>query len=156
MGDYSFSNLPLAQYTIQEVTQSGWFITQPTNPPGTYTVPAGSGDHTALDFGNFQFVSVSGNVYNDTNGNGNRDAGDPGLQGWTVTVYSVAGDPVASAVSDASGNYTIPSIGPGSFILAETLQGGWVQTQPVNPSYYSFTTTAESTSSVASSATSRR
>ncbi len=142
MGDYSFSNLPVQQYTIQEVTLSGWVITRPTNPPGTYTLPGSSGDHTGLDFGNFQLVSVSGNVYNDLNGNGNRDTGEPGLQGWTVTVYSVAGDPVAHAVSDGSGNYTITGIGPGSYTLVETVQGGWVQTQPVNPGYYSFTTTS--------------
>ena len=45
-----------------------------------------SSDSTGLDFGNFQLVNVSGEVYNDLNGNGNLDPGDPGLQGWTVNL----------------------------------------------------------------------
>jgi len=89
-GNYTFMNEPIQQYTVQEVVLSGWHITQPTNPPGTYTLPGSSGDHTGLDFGNFQLVSVSGNVYNDLNGNGNQNSGEPGLQGWTVTVYTAS------------------------------------------------------------------
>ncbi len=141
-GSYSFTGLPLQPYTIQEVVQSGWTITQPTNPPGTYTVPAGAGDHTGLDFGNFQLVSVSGNVYNDLNGNGSQDAGEPGLGGWTVDVVDSSGNVVASAVSDPSGNYTITGVGPGAFTLQEVVQPGWILTQPTNPSYYSFTTSS--------------
>ena len=129
-------------YTIEEIVQAGWIITQPTNPPGTYTLPASSGTYTGLDFGNFQLVSVSGNVYNDLNGNGKRDPGDPGLQGWTVDVVNSGGTVVASAVSDANGNYTIPNVGPGSFTLQEVTQSGWVITQPVNPDYYSFTSSS--------------
>jgi protocatechuate 3,4-dioxygenase beta subunit len=141
-GTYSFTALPVQQYTIQEVTPPGWVITEPTNPPGTYTLPGLSGIYTGLDFGNFQLVSVSGNVYNDLNGNGNQDPGDAGLKGWMVDVINSSGQVVASALTDPNGNYTIGSIGPGSYTLAEVVQSGWVQTQPVNTTYYSFTTSS--------------
>jgi protocatechuate 3,4-dioxygenase beta subunit len=141
-GTYSFTGLPAQPYAIQEVTQAGWTITQPTSPPGTYMIPAGAGDHTGLDFGDFQLVSVSGNVYNDENGNGQQNAGDPGLDGWTVNLVDSSNNVVASAVSDASGNYTITGVGPGSFTLQEVVQGGWIIAQPVNPSYYSLTTSS--------------
>jgi len=141
-GTYSFTALPVQQYTIQEVTPPGWVITEPTNPPGTYTLPGLSGIYTGLDFGNFQLVSVSGNVYNDLNGNGNQDPGDAGLKGWMVDVINSSGQVVASALTDPNGNYTIGSIGPGSYTLAEVVQSGWVETQPVNPTYYSFTTSS--------------
>ena len=36
-GQYTFGNLAPAVYTIEEIVQSGWYITEPTNPPGTYT-----------------------------------------------------------------------------------------------------------------------
>ena len=111
-GSYSFSALPVAAYTIEEVVQAGWVITQPTNPPGTYTIPASSGNYTGLDFGDFQLVSVSGNVYNDLNGDGSREPNEPGLQGWTVDVVNAGGTVVASAVSDAMGNYTVPKSAP--------------------------------------------
>ena len=78
-------NLGPGLYTIEEVNQTGWYQTEPVNPPGTYTEQAISGgDFSGLDFGNFQLVNVTGEVYNDLNGNGNLDPGEPGLQGWTV------------------------------------------------------------------------
>jgi protocatechuate 3,4-dioxygenase beta subunit len=141
-GNYSFGPLSPQVYTIQEVTQSGWIITQPTNPPGTYTLPAMGGVQNNLNFGNFQLVSVSGNVYNDLNGNGSQDQGEPGLKGWTVNVVNAGGKVVAHATTDASGNYTITGVGPGSFTLNEVTQTGWVITQPTNPNYYSFTTSS--------------
>ena len=53
--------------------------------PYTYTLTATSGSsQTGLDFGNFQLVNFTGDIYNDLNGNGNLDPGEPGLQGWTV------------------------------------------------------------------------
>ena len=43
-------------------------------------------NQTGLDFGNTTTGFVSGQVYNDLNGDGSNDGGtDPGLQGWTVT-----------------------------------------------------------------------
>ena len=39
---------------------------------------------SGLNFGNFQTVTLSGEVFNDTNGNGAPDTGEPGLSGWTV------------------------------------------------------------------------
>src|SRR5262249_28333441 len=129
-GNYSFGPLSVQAYTIQEVTQSGWIITQPTNPPGTYTLPAMGGVQNNLNFGNFQLVSVSGNVYNDLNGSGSQDTGEPGLKGWTVNVVNAGGTVVAHATSDANGNYTITGVGPGSFTLQEVTKSGWVITQP--------------------------
>jgi protocatechuate 3,4-dioxygenase beta subunit len=140
-GNYSFTSLPVAAYTVEEITQSGWVITQPA-PPGTYTLPGLSGSYTGIDFGNFQTVSVSGNVYNDLNGNGQQNSGEPGLKGWTVEVVNSGGTVVASAVSDAHGNYTITGVGPGSFTLEEVVQSGWIITQPTNPSYYTFTSSS--------------
>ena len=52
------------------------------------------------------------------------------------------GNVVASAVTDASGNYTITDVGPGSFTLQEVVQSGWIITQPTNPTYYSFTSSS--------------
>jgi Legume lectin domain/SdrD B-like domain/Bacterial pre-peptidase C-terminal domain/Bacterial Ig-like domain len=139
-GSYSFADLSFGVYTIEEINQAGWYQTEPA-APGTYTVTATSGASTAgLDFGNFQTVNVTGNVYNDLNGNGNLDPGDPGLEGWTVNLLNAAGNLVATTTSDANGNYEFDGLFPGEFTVAEVLQSGWIQTQPVNPNSYSFAT----------------
>jgi methionine-rich copper-binding protein CopC/protocatechuate 3,4-dioxygenase beta subunit len=143
-GNYSFANVGPGTYTVQEVNQNGWYQTQPVNPPGTYTVQAISSTNPGgLDFGNFQLINVTGQVYNDLNGDGSNDGGtDPGLQGWTVTLYDHAGNTVATTTSDANGNYEFDNLFPGTFTVAETLQAGWIQTQPtpIPPGTYTFTT----------------
>jgi type VI protein secretion system component Hcp len=142
-GRYSFANLGPGIYTVADVGQDGWLQTEPQVPPGTYTVQAVSSTNPGgLDFGHFQRVSVSGTVYNDLNGDGQRDAGEPGLQGWPVNVLDTNNTVVAHATSGDGGDYTISGLGRGSFTLAVVAPGGWLQTQPANPGYYSFTTSS--------------
>jgi hypothetical protein len=72
-------------------------------------------------------VSVAGTVIQDNNGNGARDAGEPGIPGITVFVdlnntgVFAAGDP--TAVTAADGSYTITNVPAGSYNLIETLTG---------------------------------
>ena len=139
-GSYSFADVAPGAYTIEEITQSGWFQTEPQHP-FFYSVTATSGSSlSGLDFGNFQLVNVTGEVYNDLNGNGNLDPGEPGLQGWTVNLLNQAGHLVATTTSDANGDYEFDDLFPGTFSVEEVLQSGWVQTQPVNPNFYTFAT----------------
>ncbi len=139
-GSYSFADLSYGVYTIEEITNPGWYQTEPAQP-FSYTVTATSGSsQSGLNFGNFQLVTVTGNVYNDLNDNGNLDPGEPGLQGWTVELFNAAGNMVASTTSDANGNYEFDNLFPGTFTVAEIVMSGWTQTQPVNPDYYTFTT----------------
>jgi protocatechuate 3,4-dioxygenase beta subunit len=142
-GKYSFASIGPGLYTIAEIPQSGWYQTQPATPPTVYTIAASSGSNqTGLNFGNFQLVSISGEVFNDLNGNGHKDPGDPGLANWTVELRIPAGNVVASAVTDANGDYTFAGVYPGTFTLDEVLQSGWVQTDPAPPGIYTVTTSS--------------
>jgi hypothetical protein len=140
-GDYSFNGLAAGTYTLDVQPKAGYTLTAPAGGTYTETVTSGQGD-SGLDFGAFQQVTVSGNVYNDLNGSGSQDAGEPSLSGWEVDVKDSGGKVVASAFTDSSGNYTVTGVGPGSFTLSEVVQGGWAQIQPVNPGYYSFTSSS--------------
>jgi protocatechuate 3,4-dioxygenase beta subunit len=138
-GSYSFSGIGPGNYQLLEVSQSGWVQTQPLPSGPIYSFQAQSGTNvTGEGFGNFQTIRVSGNVYNDTNGNGIRGATEPGLSGWTVEIRSPSGGLVSSTVTDSSGNYSIDGIGPGSWTVDEVVQSNWVQTQPSNPLTYSL------------------
>ena len=139
-GSYSFRKLLAGVYTIEEVTPSGWYETQPQNPY-SYTLTATSGSsQSGLNFGNFQLVSVSGAIYNDLNGNGLRNTGEPGLSGWTVDLEGAHGNIVATTTTDSNGNYSLGGLFPGTFQVAELVQPNWVQTQPQYPTYYTLTT----------------
>ena len=111
-GNYSFSGLlPRTVYTIVEPVQAGWTITQPTNPPGTYSISPISGSTVSgLNFGNFQTISVSGNVFNDIDGNSICGATEPGLAGRTVNLLDSGGNVIQSATTEANGNYSFANL----------------------------------------------
>lgn len=83
--------------------------------------------------------TISGYKWNDANGNGIRDTGEPGLSGWTIKASeciqgncNTLGTPV-STVTNASGYYLFSGLTyqPATWYrLQETLQAGWSATSP--------------------------
>jgi hypothetical protein len=78
---------------------------------------------------------ISGQKFNDVNGNGVHDIGDPGLAGWTIYVdynndgiFQPATEP--SAISGIDGTYTILNVAPGNWNVREIGQAGWTNTFP--------------------------
>jgi len=77
---------------------------------------------------------LSGLKFNDLNGNGTQDAGDPGLEGWTIYV-DYNNDGILSptepfAVTGAGGTYTILNVTPGTWNVREVTQTGWTNSFP--------------------------
>ena len=89
----------------------------------------------AFDFGNFRNIAITGTKFNDINGNGTRDNGEPGLAGFVFQLINAAnGSVIAEATSSASGSFAFPNRGPlpngASYRVREIQQTGWVQTNP--------------------------
>ncbi len=61
-------------------------------------------------------ASMAGTVYNDLNGNGLADAGEPGIGGVTVTLEQ-AGVPLASLATDTNGRYLFSALAPGEYTV---------------------------------------
>jgi len=136
-GNYSFTVVNPGPFTIKEVPQSGWFITLPAGG-GTYTLTPASGATIANEnFGDFQSATITGEVFNDLNGDGLLDNGEPGLQGWTVNLFDSTGKLLSSVITDANGNYVLTGGGPGTLTVSEVVPAGWVQTLPTSPASYS-------------------
>lgn len=79
--------------------------------------------------------TFSGTVYNDKNQNDIRDAGEGGLAGFTVNLYSSPNfnngkyDPVyKTTVTDANGNYSFTGLANGTYSVEQLLKDGWRQT----------------------------
>ena len=74
-----------------------------------------------------------------------REAGEPGLAGWTIYVdydndgVRDAGEPLA--VTAADGTYTITGINPGTWRVQEVLQAGWTNSYPA-AGYHEETSTS--------------
>ncbi len=70
LGDYAFAGVPAGSYTLSETLQSGFAVTQPSSP-GTYSLTISSGQVvTSENFGNYPTASISGEVFDDLNGDG--------------------------------------------------------------------------------------
>jgi hypothetical protein len=128
-GNYSFPNLGPGKYDVREVVPSGWTATTP--PPAEIALQSGV-DNLGVNFGNFQNISISGEAYQDTNGNGVKDAGEPGLKTWGVLLDFIGSDgkvrATISARTDDNGNYTFPNLTAGTYQVRETALPTWVQT----------------------------
>ena len=81
----------------------------------------------------FQPITIRGQAFDDLNGNGRHDPGEPGLPGWTIQLLAPSTSKVlASQTTDQSGDYSFSNLGPGAYRVREVLQPGWVHTTP-NP-----------------------
>jgi len=78
--------------------------------------------------------SFSGAKYEDLNGNGKRDANEPGMAGWPIYV-DLDGDmhqdpPEPATVTDSNGNWTIGGLEYGRYFVREVPRKGYECTEP--------------------------
>ncbi len=108
---------------------------------GSITTIAWRDAYIARACGNFSDTTiagptptVSGVKYEDLNANGHRDAGEPGLSGWTMQL-KYQGSVVATTTTGAGGGYTFHldandlPIGAGTYQVVEVQRSGWHASQ---------------------------
>ena len=112
-------------YSISEMQQPGWIVTLP--PSGIYTgITTSASD---WKFGNRRNLEkVCAIKFNDLNGNGVQDVGEPPLGGWTLTLNPGG----LSSLTDQDGRACFSVQFPGNYTLGEVQQPGWQQTVPLS------------------------
>jgi hypothetical protein len=129
-GYYSFVGLPAGPYKIEEFGQDGWWRSLPAPPDSAYYPFLSGGTYIdSVDFGNYQIVtsSISGTKWNDLNGDGVRDVGEPGIANWKI---NLSGKSTATTYTDVNGDFTFAGLWPGDYIVSESWRAGWRQTFP--------------------------
>ncbi|MAT39526.1 MAG: hypothetical protein CL946_07965 [Ectothiorhodospiraceae bacterium] len=81
---------------------------------------------------------ICGLKYNDLNGNGQQDPGEPGMEGWTIELTDCNGTVLQSVVTDANGEYCFENVVAGDYCINEVLQTGWTQTEPAGGTGYTL------------------
>ena len=98
-------------------------------------------NETGLNFGNFHTISVSRQHLQRRERRRPEEGSEPGLQAgrwiWTIAPAATCWP---RGPTDSNGNYTFTGVGAGSLSVAEVVQTNWVQTQPLYPTVYTFTT----------------
>ena len=144
-GHYLFSSLPDGKYRAvvdtsdsdlpRDVMSNVYVPTTPATTNAKNIVYAYLFQRTYLDadFG-FAPLGVIGDfIWQDNNANGDQDAGEPGILGVVVRLYTggITGTLIATATTDAMGLYTFTNLLSNTYSVVvdtSTLPAGYVQT----------------------------
>jgi len=154
-----FSGLRPGYYRVSEEAVAGWKLKDIVCTGGTWyvngatvTVKLEAGDNVTCTFTNKKLSNITGVKFEDVNGNGVLDAGEPGLGDWTITISTICnsgnsllttllssnngcGSSFNSSTQTASdGSYAFNDLKPGRYLVCEVLKDGWKQTFPATSS----------------------
>jgi hypothetical protein len=129
---HTFGSLVPQNYSLSEIMPEGW--TAYPNPPlcsdqsSPENIGVSAGEDVICYFNNTQYSTIGGVKFNDTNGNGVRDDGEPGIENWQIALSD--GSVMTYTTTSQNGNYIFTGLLPGQYNVSETGQGGWLQTAP--------------------------
>ena len=142
-GVYRMVNIEPGTYPVRQVLLTDWTESQPRDG---YLISFQPGQTlTNVVFGSYPAASeIAGTKWNDLNANGMRDAGEPGLSGWTIYI-DLDNDGILDAnepstvtqvdnpgtSEDETGRYRFTGLLPNTYSVREVAQSGWTQTSPV-------------------------
>lgn len=136
-----YTNLLPGVYSSTEATVSGWDMTDLvcagtgvsyTKQGTTASVNLSAGQNITCTYTNTKRAGLSGYKFNDVNGNGVWDAGEPVLADWTIFI-DANGNGLLDAgeysyITAADGLYYFSNLVPKSYTILEQLKNGWAQT----------------------------
>ena len=132
-GSYSFTGLLAGDYIVTCESRTQWPVIDPATR--SHSISLRFTDSTDNDFTIMLSVSISGSKFEDKDGNGIWDSGEPGLAGWTITLER-PGWANNTTTTAANGNYSFIDLPEGSWTLSEVEQYGWARTAPASGTYF--------------------
>jgi len=133
-GTYSFTHLAQGTYAIREILPTVLSSTPAGEREHVVTIGPAE-DHTGVNFAAvFRPNEIHGTLFDDANGNHQRDAGEAGIGGVTIFVdlnrnnSLDAGEPTTITLAD--GSYSFTNMSPGAYVVREVVSAGYTQTSP--------------------------
>ncbi|HOV47861.1 MAG TPA: SdrD B-like domain-containing protein [Anaerolineae bacterium] len=139
-GTFTFSGVPNGDYTIQIADNanalSGLSATTPAAHAGQLAVTVNGAPVAGEHFGYARPGAIGSRVWQDTDGNGMQDPGEPGLAGVTVALYTDPngdGNPadgvlVGTQTTGPDGRYLFTGLPDGNYVVVVTPPSGYTQT----------------------------
>ncbi|MDP6558414.1 MAG: SdrD B-like domain-containing protein, partial [Pirellulaceae bacterium] len=150
-GFYQFTGVPLGTHQVTEDLQNSFTQSLP-GPDENFEYVVTVSPHNLvwdhLDFGNVPGSSIHGQKFDDLNANGNKDAGEPGIDGVTITLTGTDGmggvvtlvqttmsmdlDQSGAIDPHEQGLYWFTGLKPGTYTVTETVPAGSVPSTPTS------------------------
>jgi fimbrial isopeptide formation D2 family protein/uncharacterized repeat protein (TIGR01451 family) len=136
-GNYSFTDLAPGSYSVAFAPSAAMPFTvadeggndaldSDANPANgrtaSVTLVSGAVD-TTLDAGVYRPATLGDRVWEDTDGDGIQDAGEPGVAGATVQLLDANGTILGSTVTGADGRYAFTGLAPADYAIRVTRAG---------------------------------
>src|SRR5205814_1864262 len=116
-------------YRVRQVLPTGWL--QTTTNPADLTASSGS-NVAGINFGAFQQISISGLLFQDSNGDGVRERNNPRLTSWHVDMDANDNAPLDTSEATATTDSHAPSLHDAlpicTYRVRQVLPTGWLQT----------------------------
>ncbi|WP_125777655.1 SdrD B-like domain-containing protein [Antribacter gilvus] len=131
-GSYVFGALPLGDYTVSFAAPDGFGLSPQdsgaddaldsdadpvSGSTGTVTLTREAPHRTDVDAGVVRLGSIGDTVWDDVDGDGVQNAGEPGLPGVTVVLYDAAGAEVARTTTTDDGTYLLTGLPMGDYTV---------------------------------------
>ncbi|MEY4413094.1 MAG: hypothetical protein RIQ53_387, partial [Pseudomonadota bacterium] len=141
-GNYGF-DVAAGTYSVQVTAPAGYVLTArdqggddtldsdvspTTGRSNSFSVVAGQ-SKTDVDAGLYRLANLGDQVFVDTNGNGQQDAGETGIWGVTVQLLDASGNVVDERLTDVNGNYLFTDLAPGTYSVKFVPPAGYTFTQ---------------------------
>jgi hypothetical protein len=140
-GSYVFSNLTPGAYQV-EIDIPGGFVASPRDQGSddakdsdidsggvmAQTTLDSNENDLRWDAGLTRPASIGDLVWEDLDGDGIQDPGEPGIAGVTVRLFNSGGTQVRSTVTDADGEYLFSNLMPGVYHIEIDIPEGFVAT----------------------------
>jgi parallel beta-helix repeat protein len=143
-GNYLFAGLAPDTYVVCESPMATWNQTFPQAGAGivactngtlgyqfTLSFDVNNCTDTGNDFGNNRPSHKSGMKFNDLDGQGDKDPGDPGISGWPINLYKLPDlvNVFQTVNTGAGGTYSFTILEPGDYQACEGQKAGATSSQ---------------------------
>jgi protocatechuate 3,4-dioxygenase beta subunit len=147
-GHFQFGDVQPGTYQLEFTAPAGFgFTLEHQGDPATDSDVDGNGNRSVftvsasqgtleLDAGLINNGAITAAVFEDSNSNGIRDPGEPGVVGVTVNLFNDGGQ-FGTTTTDSNGNYSFTGLAPGGYDVQYILPSGQaftIQNASGNPS----------------------